>query len=110
MSNQNQSQQPQPQRSERLPKPDDMLTVRVRLGCKLLKQHVTDGEDVFYQPGEVLSVTRAYFDQHTKSRSFDSYHRADGAILDRPVTMNDPTIELVEDPVVEHNKIINRAA
>jgi hypothetical protein len=97
MSNPNQSQNQQ--QTTRQPKPDDMLTVRIKAGGKMLKQHTTDGEDIFYQAGEVVSVTRAYFEQHIKSRTFDSYHRPDGAILDRPEIRNDPTIELIEDPV-----------
>lgn len=86
-----------------------MLKVRVKSG-KMLKQHITDGEDEFLETGAIVSVTRAFYDQHMRSRVFDSYHRSDGAILDRPEVRNDPTIELVEDPVEVHNKSISKAA
>jgi hypothetical protein len=111
MSQQNPSQQNQQQdrREPKVKSPDDMLTVKVLVG-KHLREHKVDGQDQFYQVGEVFSVPRAYYEQHLRERTFDSYHTRDGAIIDRPITMKDPTIELVEDPVEVYNKSLVKAA
>jgi hypothetical protein len=108
MSNENQNR-PQQTQQPRQPKPDDQLRVRVKVG-KVLKEHKGDGEDEFYQTGEEFAVTRAYYEQHIKARTYDSYHRPDGSITSSPETRKDQTIEIVEDPIETHNKSLNRAA
>jgi hypothetical protein len=75
-----------------------MVRVRVKTG-KLLRAHGNeeDNEDVFAEAGEVVEVTRKFYEKHCASRQFDSYGLPNGGIADRPKLIQDVTLELVDE-------------
>ena len=77
--------------------PTDVLECRVIVG-KFLVSHGDgeDGEDQYAQKGEVIKVTRKYYDKLCASRTFDTYQDASGTTTDFPHKHVDMPIELIK--------------
>lgn len=74
-----------------------MVRCRVVSG-KFLKAHGADedGEDQFYAVGDIVEVSRKYYDKLAESRKFDTYEDANGGTTLMPRTVCDMPLELLD--------------
>jgi len=93
-SNQTQNQPNQPAQ----PKKVEMVKCKVVSGVFLLSRGDEESDsDVFAKVGDVVEVTRKYYEKHVVNRCFDSYQSASGGIDPLPHSHNDATLEEIKD-------------
>lgn len=93
-----QNQQPQQVSPVAQPQKSDRVRVRVKSGRVLIGHGGGESDaDTFAETGSVLEMTRAAYEAHLKSRTFDTYAIGNGEMGTNPHSVCDATLELVTD-------------